>query len=450
MFINIPKWTRLPYYFKLSQHSPAKSYLNKRYIIIILSVLLIFFFATCYYDWDDPETWAFNRRYLRTDMLLKDDSSRKKVEGLECSRYLLGNETDLHEYRNLGRFVLDIKDSEIKNSCSDINRILGNKRRNSRLTNPYAVSRVVYENYYWLLDQLEQNYSPQNIYCFSVDSKSSADFYGAVKQLEKCIPNVFVSSIRYSYDSNGHYINFGHWDCTRTMLRFSSNWKYVLWLQNYDVFLKTNEEISQIIRFLNGSQSVGYKQAHLKRYNFLKGWTARSLKLWKNESSISQRQANAVLKISQMYNEVFLSRQLIEYVNSNMNLMNLMEAFEQPLRFATDELLWATLLASPDLELPGQVEGGCRRQDTYITRYNEWEDYVKCKSAYSRHGTCLFGMEYLKLFSDLHQIVANKIMPRFDYGIVLCMGELIHNRTYGIADSSPSMNIYSGISQGYC
>ena len=44
----------------------------------------------------------------------------------------------------------------------------------------------------------------------------------------------------------------------------------------------------------------------------------------------SRRQREAVLDLSQNYNEVFISRELLEFVINEMNYKNLLGAFEVP------------------------------------------------------------------------------------------------------------------------
>lgn len=49
-----------------------------------------------------------------------------------------------------------------------------------------------------------------------------------------------------------------------------------------------------------------------------------------SESTKSTRQREAVLVPNQSLNEVFISRELVEYVLREMNIYNLMEVLERP------------------------------------------------------------------------------------------------------------------------
>ncbi|PIO53778.1 hypothetical protein TELCIR_24874 [Teladorsagia circumcincta] len=47
-----------------------------------------------------------------------------------------------------------------------------------------------------------------------------------------------------------------------------------------------------------------------------------------------------------------------------------------------------------------------------------------------RHSICILGIEDLHMLSRRHELIANKILPYFDYAIVDCVHELLFNRTH--------------------
>jgi hypothetical protein len=65
-----------------------------------------------------------------------------------------------------------------------------------------------------------------------------------------------------------------------------------------------------------------------------------------------------------------------------------------------------------------------------------------CQSGRSRHNVCLLGMEYVPTllnrphiigkdeFSLLLRFPANKVWPEFDFGMLMCLGEILYNRSY--------------------
>ncbi|VDO75187.1 unnamed protein product [Heligmosomoides polygyrus] len=64
-------------------------------------------------------------------------------------------------------------------------------------------------------------------------------------------------------------------------------------------------------------------------------------------------------------------------------------------------------------------------QKTYFTRWQHWNWNApkNCRSGVVQRGICILGVEYLSTFT------ANKVNPNFDFGTVICMGELLHNKT---------------------
>ncbi|PIO69307.1 hypothetical protein TELCIR_08876 [Teladorsagia circumcincta] len=56
-----------------------------------------------------------------------------------------------------------------------------------------AFARIVHTDYEFLEEQLRVNYSPENHYCYNVDSKSSPTFKERMEKLSSCLPNVYLT-----------------------------------------------------------------------------------------------------------------------------------------------------------------------------------------------------------------------------------------------------------------
>ncbi|KAK6032565.1 hypothetical protein OSTOST_01254, partial [Ostertagia ostertagi] len=54
----------------------------------------------------------------------------------------------------------------------------------------------------------------------------------------------------------------------------------------------------------------------------------------------------------------------------------------------------------------------------------------ECRSKQFRHAVCVYGVEDFVWLAKHPKLLANKMMPSFDYGAIDCMHELIYNRTY--------------------
>ncbi|GMT21875.1 hypothetical protein PFISCL1PPCAC_13172, partial [Pristionchus fissidentatus] len=53
---------------------------------------------------------------------------------------------------------------------------------------------------------------------------------------------------------SGHYHNHAHFDCLN--LSISRNWNYIIYMQNFDIILRTNRELADILTAMNGANDV--------------------------------------------------------------------------------------------------------------------------------------------------------------------------------------------------
>lgn len=108
-------------------------------------------------------------------------------------------------------------------------------------------------------------------------------------------------------------------------------------------------------------------------------------------------------------------------------------------------LLWACRVRSRTI-VPCHTYYGnfCKFWQFDNFRYVHWESAITgpCKSDAVRHDVCLLGAEYLSKIATIQSLLgitsivlkgvlfsANKIWPAADYGAVLCIGELLYNRS---------------------
>ncbi|KAK6736034.1 hypothetical protein RB195_018983 [Necator americanus] len=118
---------------------------------------------------------------------------------------------------------------------------------------------------------------------------------------------------------------------------------------------------------------------------------------------------------------------------------------------AVDEMLMSTLQIADGWEMPGRFTDHCLKQGySYegITRMVQWSnDKADCLSGFLRHQVCILGIENLPSISTFPHILANKMMPSFDYGAIACLSELLFNRTYlGQNDHPLNISFYENLS----
>nr|CAD2189968.1 unnamed protein product [Meloidogyne enterolobii] len=242
-------------------------------------------------------------------------------------------------------------------NCEDIyfrNYFLNNPLSEDERQFPIAYAKVVYKDYRFLEAELATNYHPQNWYCFAVDSKAD--------------------------DSHG--MGKAHLSCFKELIKKERKWEYLVTLQNHDIQIKTNEEMVQIFKWLDGACDAGYdfqseaKRDRLDGLNKNFNWTFESLKIFK-DASLNKRfnEKGLPLKLSLASGNIqaSLARPFVEFVVNKLDLTKMLEQLDnlsQKLFFnrkkklnlreyAGDEFFLQTLLASDDLKAPNAFTHKC-------------------------------------------------------------------------------------------
>ncbi|UMM18694.1 hypothetical protein L5515_014637 [Caenorhabditis briggsae] len=96
---------------------------------------------------------------------------------------------------------------------------------------------------------------------------------------------------------------------------------------------------------------------------------------------------------------------------------------------------WMSFQVSADLGMPGHSTDECLKQGKkadFVSRMSQWEfvDADRCGSKTVRHAICLLGIEDFRTLAAYPNLMFNKMIPSFDYAIVECSAELLHNRTF--------------------
>ncbi|CAJ0588750.1 unnamed protein product [Cylicocyclus nassatus] len=315
-------------------------------------------------------------------------------------------------------------------TCKEVKARILPPRSLKKLEFGVAHARIVYESYEFIEDEIRSSYHPQNFFCFSVDKKAKEDLYSKISTLSKCLPNVIINPMRYSISSGGRNMNQAHYDCLKLLSKLQG-WQYAILLQNYDMMIKSVYETVAILHELNGANDICSRPCESRRWNHTAKWDARSLKLFRNESQASATQLAANLTIVRHMVQSTISRAAVEWAVKTVDLSTLIKQINTAI-YGSDELLWAALQMSDDLQMPGRFTQKCKQNFVpCITRTAFWsrqKNIIRCPKY--RHSVCVFGIENLQFLSKSKTLMANKPYPAFDYAIVDCMHELLFNRTH--------------------
>lgn len=410
---------------------------------IFISLFLAFIYPQFLYfsiDNFDPDISDKRRIALYEYMIdaLRDtdtDGYRKRPETkhVDCGKVLRGEENYIEFLTGENRVPL-MENYQLNMSCSAVkDRIHPNSRVFKRLkSGGVAIARIVYTDYEFIEKQLEMSWHPQNVFCFTVDQKSPPAFISKMKNLNECLDNVIVLPATESYDSSGHNMNIGQKRCMEALLPIPG-WNYLLLLQNFDVVVKSVYELERIYELMVGVNDIHYgKEIDGRRVSGLK-WDPKSLKLFRNESGISDKVLNTPMRVSSGSEQASLSRAAVEWLIKDVDLTIAIEQFNQT-EYGCDEQLFPSLQLNYEYNMPGHFTDECPDYEgpRQITRMTQWAngDINNCPSKIVRHGICLIGIEQLEAISKIPHITVNKMIPSFDYSIIECTAELLYNRTF--------------------
>lgn len=361
---------------------------------------------------------------------------RPETKSLDCGRILKNDKTYIENFTGDNRIPLVPNLKYMDMSCNAIqNRIIPFKFHLRPLKVGVVFARVVYKDYEFLEKQVQMSYHPQNIFCFFIDAKSDYDFKWRIRRLARCLPNVHVVDEELPIDSAGHNMNLAHYKCMEKMIQLP-NWEYFVLMQNHDVIGKTVYEISRIFEILDGANDIDIDK-EFGRVEDRFSWDLKTLRLFRDESTLSECFLNHTLKLSKGSVQGSLSREAVKWMVNTVNPRVYLEQWNEG-EYGVDEQWISTFQANEFLGMPGHFTDQCLvetgNKTDFITRWSKWswsdEIGEKCGSKYVRHGVCIMGIEELPVIAQMPNIMFNKMMPVFDYSIVECTAELIYNRTF--------------------
>ncbi|CAK5112974.1 unnamed protein product [Meloidogyne enterolobii] len=320
---------------------------------------------------------------------------------------------------------------------------------------PLAYGILVYKSAFQVYMMMSAIYHPQNIYCVSIDEKSTKEFKDSMLLLTDCFPNIFVMVgfnlvqkiiLKASVNPVG-WCEFGVarslYNCFRYLTEHKHDWKYFQYLSGFDLPLKTNLEVYllyifynvnflQMVRIFKQLNRSINMQVSLYPTNRLGAELKPPLPLWKSSmSSLFPREAANVMVSSSKVHE-------------------LLRFLEQTI--CSDETVWTTVAGNPqELKIPGgfnaaafhfertecvkhkkgnitaiieqEVKAMAERHPNepflpdnyYISRYQVWDVATlhKCYSQRYRLESCVFGIKDIPYLLKRPELVQHKMYLSF-------------------------------------
>lgn len=305
---------------------------------------------------------------------------------------------------------------------------------------PIAYGMLLYRD----VDQAERLlraiYRPHNLYCLHVDAKSSRQVQDAVRGLAKCLPNVNLASRQNTVDWGGYSSLTPHFYCMRDV--WHRKWKYYINLTGQEFPLKTNLQIVNILKALNGSNvvdSTDYKKYHNRWYNN-----------FPPPDNIKPRKGHVF---------ILASRGMVDFILHSpvaQRFQDWVSRTQLP-----DETYFPSLNHNPHLNVPGSYLGSAEETHAekrpYIARFVNWGTNWKdslgrlpfswpCGGKRVRD-ICIFGVADLPLLTSRRELFANKFDAGFEPVALHCLEEWHFNMTLVEYSGMLSLNTswYAGL-----
>ncbi|CAL1543477.1 unnamed protein product [Lymnaea stagnalis] len=338
-----------------------------------------------------------------------------KVHEANCSKLFLGDKSSIEAAIQIAQAPRTSLGSDfylnITTNCDVFHKSRGYVM--SSLTReeeefPIAFSLVVYTDLEMAERLLRAIYRPHNFYCVHVDRKVPSEYFRAVSNIIRCLPNVFLSSKRLNVRWGTFSVLHTELVCMRDLWRHTT-WKYFINLTGQEFPLKTNLELVRILKAYKGANDIRgmIKTANRRR--------------WKNtRPPYGIRPVKGSVHIT-------ASRAFVDYVLHNETAHAVLQWTRKT--EIPDETFFATINHNPQLNLTGTYKG--RHPDElniFMTRYKIWNTRSRCAGRFQRM-VCMLSTGDLPRLGQAKHLFANKFMLNEDRLVIGCLEEKLANHT---------------------
>ncbi|XP_075945241.1 beta-1,3-galactosyl-O-glycosyl-glycoprotein beta-1,6-N-acetylglucosaminyltransferase 3-like [Anarhichas minor] len=302
---------------------------------------------------------------------------------------------------------------------------------------PIAYSMVIHEKIEMFERLLRAVYAPQNIYCVHVDQKASEEFQKAVEAIISCFPNVFIASRLES-------VVYASWsrvqadlNCMKDLLNSQVQWRYLLNTCGTDFPIKTNGEMIQAMKALNGRNSMETEVTNdYKKNRWLYHYNVNN-EVIRTDVKKSPPPISSPMFTGSAY--FVVTRDFVKHVMQDREVQQLLE-WERD-TYSPDEHLWATLQRMPSV--PGSVPAHIKYDVSdmqALARVVKWSPlagdvkngapYYPCTGVY-RRAVCVYGAGDILWLLRQYQLFANKFDPEVDDIAIRCIESVLRLKALG-------------------
>lgn len=121
---------------------------------------------------------------------------------------------------------------------------------------PIAFNILVHHSAAQFERLLRAIYRPHNSYCVHIDAKAPESFKDAIKAIVRCFDNVFIASKLEVIVYAGFSRLQADINCMKDQLNSPIQWRYLLNMAANTYPLKTNAELTKILKIYNGANDI--------------------------------------------------------------------------------------------------------------------------------------------------------------------------------------------------
>ncbi|XP_064604443.1 beta-1,3-galactosyl-O-glycosyl-glycoprotein beta-1,6-N-acetylglucosaminyltransferase-like [Liolophura sinensis] len=291
---------------------------------------------------------------------------------------------------------------------------------------PIAFSIKVHVNARQVEQLLRTVYRSHNTYCIHVDKKTDENVHVIINQIGNCFKNVHI--IRHPI--NLIYASSAHVKVELELMKLcrakEKTWKYYINLSGQDFPLKTNLEMVQILKQLQGQNDIeNYMLTQFRWKHLMRKTKIVDRNLITTNETKEPFPYNLYFRKGSTYG--IFSRPFVDFLLED-NFAQLFVNWSRDIT-PSEEIVWSTLNSLP--WAPGGYSVEVRRADGFhMAKAVIWTfdaDYCQGKVVRS---VCVFGSGDLPWLKDRHELFANKFHDDYDPVPLDCLETTLHQRAF--------------------
>ncbi len=219
---------------------------------------------------------------------------------------------------------------------------------------PLAFAISVYQSPYQIFRFLKVIYRPHNLYCLHYDKKSTEAFKKLMITIAECLPNVIVPKKIVDVVWGWHTIVDAQMNCLNDTfeLRNRFPWQYAITLCGKEVPLRTNKEMVNTLRKLNGTSGIELKKIiHREKANWLRKHVLNDHHVRRSKEKLQPVPFN--LKIVKSPTYVSLPERFVNYLLQNNTAIQFQKFLEDTR--IPDEHFVATLAVQKGIQSAASI-----------------------------------------------------------------------------------------------